>query len=216
VEVSLGAPLSHLCSFAHWLPKHAALVSSIVITSPVTRSHSEDADGLRWGLHPEAAQQLLQQALQLTALPAAAAGGNTAAGSNTTDVAQQQQQPVRLPNISSITLAGDGAMLRALPAHSLTHLSLQWLQCSSSSAAAAAALAKLSNLQQLHVQTPILSFSPWQLLGRYCAAQSADVTGAGLHRKLAGSGTAADSSAALATASAAHHGRYLASRSCRN
>jgi hypothetical protein len=55
-------------------------------------------------------------------------------------------------------------MLRALPAHSLTHLSLQWLQCSSSSAAAAAALAKLSNLQQLHVQTPYSLSHPGSFL----------------------------------------------------
>jgi Leucine-rich repeat (LRR) protein len=143
VEVSLDAPLAVLCSFASWLPQHAALVSSITVKTPVKTCNQEKGDGLRL----EAAQQLLQQAMQLaTALPAAAARSNTAA-------AVQQQQPVRLPNISSITLAGDGAMLRVLPAHSLTHLSLQWLPCSSGSATAAAALAKLSNLQQLHIQT---------------------------------------------------------------
>jgi hypothetical protein len=67
-------------------------------------------------------------------------------------VKQQQQQPVRLPKISSITMAGDAAMLHVLPAHSLTHLSLQWLPCSSSSATASTAFANLSNLQQLHLQ----------------------------------------------------------------
>jgi hypothetical protein len=144
VEVSLGAPLSRLCSFASWLPRHAALVSSITIKPPARSCSQGQGDGLQL----EAAQQLLQQAMQLAStVPAAAAWSNTAA------TVQQQQQSVRLPNISSITMAGDGAMLRVLPAHSLTHLSLQRLPCSSGSATAAAALAKLSNLQQLHIQT---------------------------------------------------------------
>jgi hypothetical protein len=158
VEVSLGAPLSRLCSFARWLPKHAALVSSITIGSPARCSGSKVVDGLQWGLHLEAAQQLLQQAMQLAAAPLAAA-----AWSNTAAAAQEQQPPVRLPNISSITLAGDTAMLRVLPAHSLTRLSLRWLPCSSGSAAAAA-LVKLSNLQQLHIQTPFSSSDPGSFL----------------------------------------------------
>jgi hypothetical protein len=150
VEVSLGAPLSRLCSFACWLPKHAALVSSISIKPPFTRSNSDNVDGLQWGLHLEAAQQLLQQAIQTaTALPAAAAWSNTAAAA----LQQQQKQSVRLRNISSITMAGDAAMLHALPAHSLTHLSLQWLPCSSGGCTtASSAFVKLSNLQQLHIQ----------------------------------------------------------------
>jgi hypothetical protein len=170
VEVSLGAPLSRLCSFARWLPKHAALVSSITIKPPVDGSEFKRVHGPLWDLLLESAQQVLQQAMQLaTALPAAAAWSNTA-----TAVQQQQQQqplqlqpPVRLPNISSITVAGDAAMLRVLPAHSLTHLSLKWLQCSGGSSPAPAALPKLSNLKQLHIQRSYEFMdpgSPWQVL----------------------------------------------------
>jgi hypothetical protein len=123
VEVRLDAPLSRLCSFARWLPKHAALVNSITITSPSRPPN--DVDGLRWNLHLDAAQQLLQQALQLsTALPAeaaAAAAAAVAAGLHSPAAPkhqqlqqqQQQQQHLRLPNV---TMAGNAGMLAALPA----------------------------------------------------------------------------------------------------
>jgi hypothetical protein len=119
-------------------------------------------DGLPWQLHLQAAQQLLQQALQLaTALPAAAAAAAAVAAGQQSAAAdeQQQQQPVRLPNFRNATMinmAGTAGMLAALPAHSLTRLDLttsEW-QRPVNSAAVSAALARLSNLQQLRLCNP--------------------------------------------------------------
>jgi hypothetical protein len=152
VEIGLDAPLSRLRSFAVWLPKHAALVSSITITSPLRNAahQPQNVDGLRWELHLKAAQQLLQQALQQATAPpaAAAAAGQLSAAAN-----PQQQQPLRLPNISSVSMAGNAGMLAALPAHSLTHLTISELLGPIDSAAASAAIARLSNLQQLHLSS---------------------------------------------------------------
>jgi hypothetical protein len=53
-------PLSHLSSFARWLSRHAALVSSITI---VTWGRDTIVDGLPPQLYLEAAQQLLQPAI---------------------------------------------------------------------------------------------------------------------------------------------------------
>jgi hypothetical protein len=85
---------------------------------------------LPWQLHLEAAQQVLQQAI-------------AAVGQNGRE---------HLSNISSIRLTGDAGMLAALPAHSLTNLDVSiGLLAPVDGQAASAALARLSNLQQLHV-----------------------------------------------------------------
>jgi hypothetical protein len=157
VEVSLGAPLSRLCSFAHWLPQHVGLVKSINITEPCLGPDDvcapQDVDGLPWHLHLEAAQHLLRQAMQL----AAAAGAAAASGQTiVTQQQQQQQQQQRLNNISSITMGGDAAMLRALPAHSLTSMELYRLRPTPPNRpAVCAALAGLSSLRQLRLQASV-------------------------------------------------------------
>uniref|UniRef100_A0A383VAA8 F-box domain-containing protein n=1 Tax=Tetradesmus obliquus TaxID=3088 RepID=A0A383VAA8_TETOB len=163
VEVCLEAPLSQLCSFARWLPKHAALVKSLSISTP---DALDNICGLDSELHREAAQQLVQQALQLaTALPAAAAAAAAAAvaappspasaaeqdAAAVSQQLQQQQQHVRLPAISSVILDGTAGMLAALPAHSLTHLHLHLLEPPFKSAVVSAALMRLTNLQELCV-----------------------------------------------------------------
>uniref|UniRef100_A0A383W1D2 Uncharacterized protein n=1 Tax=Tetradesmus obliquus TaxID=3088 RepID=A0A383W1D2_TETOB len=103
---------------------------------------------------------LLQQAVQLAApQPAAAA---TAAGSAITQqqpqqLQQQQQRGLRLVSFSS-NWRGSPQLLAALPAHSLTQLTLdlgsaqQGDSYQLDAAAAAAALARLSSLQQLTMQ----------------------------------------------------------------
>jgi hypothetical protein len=146
VEVSLGAPLSRLCSFAHWLLQHAALVKSMNIS----QSGCLEVNGLPWILHLEAAQHLLRQAMQLAA-PAAAASGWTLRTQQ-----QQQQQQQRLNNISSITMGGDAAMLRALPAHSLTSIELYQLRPTPPNRpAVCAALAGLTSLRQLRLDASV-------------------------------------------------------------
>jgi hypothetical protein len=170
VQIGLEAPLSRLCSFARWLPKHAALLKSITISTPAS-PQPQFVDGLQWGLHLEAAQQLLQQALQLsTALPAAAAAHCTSAAQQQQEEQQQQQQqqPLPPPNISSITMTGNAGMLAALPAHSLTHLNILELLQPVNYAAVSAALAKLSNLRQLHIGDPAISLN--------CAASLAQLS----------------------------------------
>jgi hypothetical protein len=146
VVLPLAAPLSRLCSFAHWLPQHAPLVKSIIIEQPLPAPW--EVNGLPFHLHVEAAQHLLRQAMQL----AAAASTVAAPGQN---IATQQQQQQRLNNISSITMAGDAAMLRALPAHSLTSLKLYQLQPTPNRSAVCAALAGLRNLRQLRLQASV-------------------------------------------------------------
>ncbi|KAF6263254.1 hypothetical protein COO60DRAFT_486948 [Scenedesmus sp. NREL 46B-D3] len=89
------------------------------------------------------------------ALPAAAAVSPPPAAAQTTAVRQQQQQQgMRMLNISSISMAissGSEGMLAALPAHSLTRLDLQGHEGPVDGAAVSAALARLRNLQQLHI-----------------------------------------------------------------
>jgi hypothetical protein len=131
-------------SFACWLQRHAALVSSITSTHPVTISNWMGSDVLSWNDHVRAAEQLLEQAILLaTALPA-----------------QQQQQP----NISSINMVADPATLHVSPAYSVTKLSYQYLPYKDSSFSASAGLAKLSNLQQLQIQTKYDIFNPGSFL----------------------------------------------------
>jgi Leucine-rich repeat (LRR) protein len=60
---------------------------------------------------------------------------------------------MRLPNISSVNMAGNAGMLAALPAHSLTRLGFMQLEGPADSAAISAALVRLSNLQQLQVKS---------------------------------------------------------------
>jgi hypothetical protein len=132
VQLSYGAQLSHLCSFLRWLPRHAALVSSIIIEPPYSLEPLYTIDGLPLQRHLEAAQQLLQQAV-------AAAG---------------QDGSEHLTNISSIHLIADTGMLTALPAHSLTNLDVRLgLLGPVDGQAASAALARLTNLQQLQMTT---------------------------------------------------------------
>jgi hypothetical protein len=51
VVLPLPTHLPHLCSFARWLPKHAALVSSIRITVRSPRSPERSAAGADWKDH---------------------------------------------------------------------------------------------------------------------------------------------------------------------
>jgi hypothetical protein len=158
VQICLDAPLSHLCSFARWLPKHAALVARLTISLPAVHSEPQNVDGLLWELHSEAAQQLLQQALQLsTALPAATAAAYHSTAAQQQQQQQQQPQPLRLPNISSVTMPGNAGMLAALPAHSLTHLRILQLWQPVNYAAVFAALSQLRNLQQLYIDDTDIS-----------------------------------------------------------
>uniref|UniRef100_A0A383WJT9 Uncharacterized protein n=1 Tax=Tetradesmus obliquus TaxID=3088 RepID=A0A383WJT9_TETOB len=168
----LNAPLPHLESFARWLPKHAALVKSLCTTAQ--NPPPKGVDGLSWELHLEAAMLLLLlQAVQLAAArpPAVAAAAAAAPASGPPAIAaeggavvqqqqhqqqQQQQGPLHLGSFSCYW-RGTPELLDALPAHSLTQLTLD-LGLSSGwgahcydldGAVASAALARLSSLQQL-------------------------------------------------------------------
>jgi hypothetical protein len=111
-----------------------------------------------WDEHKEAAEQLLQQALQQAALQPSAAAPGTAASSSTASAAphQQQQQQKRqgllcLDSFSaSSNSLGVPSVLAALPAHSLTSLVLG-TEDSVVPAELSAALARFSNLQQLRL-----------------------------------------------------------------
>jgi hypothetical protein len=141
-----------LCSFASWLPKHAALVNSIAIGNVTPDEYVRFV-----GAQPPAAEvsaaEELRQALQLAALRPALGDTHVAPSSAANQLASSAQQgALRLASLSS-DLPGAAGLLAALPAHSLTRLELglERSGSSGSSSALSAALAQLSNLQQLHI-----------------------------------------------------------------
>jgi hypothetical protein len=172
-------PLQQLHSFSQWLPKHAALVQSITATTETAAIRSIARLSSVRGpsdSHLEAAQQLLQQALQGAAnapksgaaaaavaapracalLAAGAEGLPTASAHQTVTMQEQQQQQPgwRLASFSS-DLPAAPALLHVLPAHSLTHLHLH-LHGSAAARRASAGLshlARLSSLQHLHLHS---------------------------------------------------------------
>jgi hypothetical protein len=161
VQLKLNVPVQHLCSFAAWLPKHAAAVSSIDATVTAVSSAGMP-DGMSWESYHCVARQLLLSAMQVASLlpasvsqlpanslPAAAAAA--AAAPVTATGTGQQQGLWRLASFKS-NLPGAAGLLAALPAHSLTKLQLD-LTCDTAASAAAlpAALARLSSLKQLIV-----------------------------------------------------------------
>uniref|UniRef100_A0A383W8V2 F-box domain-containing protein n=1 Tax=Tetradesmus obliquus TaxID=3088 RepID=A0A383W8V2_TETOB len=151
--------LQQLHSFAQWLPKHAALVKSITATAAINNRGLLEREQFPLAT----AQQLLQQALQAAAGVADAgcdaAGADAAAAAqpassdvgsyNSTQHDQQQQQQQhgwRLASFSS-DLPGVSTLLQLLPSHSLAHLHLVLEEPADLSQ-----LARLSSLQQLHLQ----------------------------------------------------------------
>jgi hypothetical protein len=106
ITLQLTAPLAQLQSFKHWLPKHAALVDSIsakadassgAVSTPFT------IDSTLWQPHVEAAQQLLEQALQSagnsTASVAATGAPAAAAAAAASTSASTAAQPVPLQRV---------------------------------------------------------------------------------------------------------------------
>jgi autotransporter translocation and assembly factor TamB len=129
LDVKLGpyATVLQLCSFAAWLPRHAALVKAISVNAV----HVRAVDGMTAEQYWAVAEQLLLPALQLArsppdeavadvasapaATPAAAAA---ASGQGVLASFPQQRGRLRLSSFSSDLRAA--GMLGALPADSLT------------------------------------------------------------------------------------------------
>jgi hypothetical protein len=167
-DVKLGpcASLHKLSSFAKWLPKHFALVRSIALLGlQPSYEVNEVHPGMAVTVHLDIAQQLLLSALQLTAAQsalqvqtAAAAAAAESTCSATAAPQQQQQQGWRLASFSC-SWPDAASMLAALPAHSLTHLGLtlddnnNFTGPEGLGPVIAAVLARLSNLQQLQLDT---------------------------------------------------------------
>jgi hypothetical protein len=160
ITINTTAPLPWFCSFARWLPKHAPLVKSITSNDSNSCCVEYEVYGLDWQSHLEAAQQILQQALQLAAAPALVAARLSAAAvaghSAAPPAPQQQLQGLQLVSFDSDWLVAP-AVLAALPAHSLTSLNLDLdftaaktpVGLGVNGMAVAAALARLSSLQHL-------------------------------------------------------------------
>jgi hypothetical protein len=154
VVLPLRSELPQLCSFVRWLQNHAALVSSVTVTDGRPCRAEWTAFGREWQNHVEVFQQLLQQAMQLAAVLPVTAAAAAAAQTGVVNQPQRQQQVPGLRLTSYIDLPGDTSILAALPAHSLTRPDLDFRYSRViSGAALSAALARLSNLQQLHLTT---------------------------------------------------------------
>jgi hypothetical protein len=168
--------LPQLRSFALWLPKHVQLVKSVAGNVGLLCGRDKDLTSLG---------EVLRQALQAAAAAAAAAhlddtapqrgpaavpaaagvsassSGVMSANPQQQQQQQQQQQGWRLGSFSC-DMPGAAGMLAALPAHSLTHLDLD-VRLSGDMMTAdglSAALARLSNLQQLCIQSGAGSRAP--------------------------------------------------------
>jgi hypothetical protein len=158
IVLVLHSSLLQLGSFTDWLQRHPGLVRSIVINAGSLLLIDDKVHGLQKEAHYRTASRLLQQALQLAALPQAntvsAAAGAAAAGIQTPQQQQQQQQGLQVVSLSSSCLAKPGALgiLAALPAHSLTHLDLTFNSCVVDASLVSAALMRLSSLQELHLK----------------------------------------------------------------
>jgi hypothetical protein len=172
IVIEPGAALLQLNSLVRWLPNHSPLVKSI----------TAKADGRPWSLQYgqpgsqawqanfqpalQALQDTLQQASNTGAAQAAAAAAaaeaasaaapSPAAGVDALHAESQQQQQVRCGlHLASFCsdLPWPAGMLDALPAHSLTRLDLNLTVTPEvRGSALAAALARLSCLQQLHLE----------------------------------------------------------------
>jgi hypothetical protein len=68
VVLNTHATLQQLCSFARWLPRHASLVNSLTFETPKPYCSRLDHDDAACKAHMDAAQHVLQQALQLAAV----------------------------------------------------------------------------------------------------------------------------------------------------
>jgi hypothetical protein len=155
IKIKPEATLQRLCSFAQWFAKHAPLVKSITANC---HHHlpNDSVHGLPWDQHVTAAQQLLQQALQLAAAWAAlqtTAAACTPAAAPPQQQQLQQQHGLHMSSFSSNCLVR-ADLLAALPAHSLTHLELEFMHSTApDSAALSAVLAQLSSLKHLELSS---------------------------------------------------------------
>jgi hypothetical protein len=136
-----------LASFAYWLYRHAAHVHSISISLRDLAYNEKTVHGLPWQRYLDAAGQVLLLAMR------AVSGAPLHPALPTLRVSPEQQQRLqrawRLASFSS-DLPGAAGLLPFLPAHSLTHLTLD-LQHDTAvdGAALSGALAHLSSLQFL-------------------------------------------------------------------
>lgn len=146
-----------LCSFAAWLPAHAALLKSITAKA----DDYEDLDTVEVvpaQQYMAVAHQLLQPALRLARLlpaeAAAAAAAVDGSASCAGPVTGPQQQPgLQLQRFYS-NWPRSAAMLADLPAQSLTALDLDFqLSIGVDGSSLSALLARLSSLQQLRLST---------------------------------------------------------------
>jgi hypothetical protein len=153
VEFNASTPVLKLCSFAAWLPRHAALVKGITaFASPYAYDRE---DGTTAEQYSAVAHQLLQPALQLARLlPAeAAAAGGSASSAKSLEHPHQKQPGLQLQRFRS-NLPGCAGMLTDLPAHSLTALDLEFQsKIGADGSALSALLARLSSLQQLRLSS---------------------------------------------------------------
>jgi hypothetical protein len=165
ILLDLRSSLLQLGSFADWLQQHPGLVRSISMPARYLPDGTTDIHGQQEEVHYRTVFQLLQQAMQLATMhPAtAAAAATAAAGIEASQQQQEQQQQQRqqglqLVNFSSSCLGKPGVedTLAALPAHSLTQLHLtQPYGDEVVAAAMPAVLTRLSNLQQLHLESMV-------------------------------------------------------------
>lgn len=161
-----------MMSFRSWLHTHASLVTSIELRAATADEQDMD-QGPPEGPSINAALLLQQQALEaaaaalgthaaapVTVTAAAAAAGAVAAAEaarpSTTCHQQQQQQLVQRPCLQLASFSSEHlhrpALLAALPAHSLTALSLHLEHSSSAEdAATSAAFASMTKLKQLQL-----------------------------------------------------------------
>jgi hypothetical protein len=166
VVLGPGAPVHQLRSFASWFVDHMQLVRSLTSTArhstlPDHRTPEGMSELIDSVMHEVTATRLLQSALQLSLVPAAysttcAAAAEPSAEPHADDAAgtrQQQQQMQHLLRLSSFSSdhLNSAAALSALPAQHLTKLELHVPAETSSPGSLPDLLARLSNLQELHL-----------------------------------------------------------------
>jgi hypothetical protein len=185
MAVVLGptAPLHQLRSFASWMAGHSHLVSSITTNKEINTQSLKVTRAIEYQCNVIMAQQLLEQGLQGAAEPAAAAAGALHADDSVAAPPQQQQQQQLLLQLASFSCDyASLAMLKSLPAHSLTHLRFDLVNALPEEyAEVPASLARLSNLQHLqHLH------QRWQdarqLPGRRSTAEQPDAAADRQHR----------------------------------
>jgi hypothetical protein len=158
MAVMLGptAPLHQLRSFASWMAGHSHLVSSITTNKEIHTQSLKVTRAIEFQYSVIMAQQLLEQGLQGAAEPAAAAAAAAAGEMHADDAVaappQQQHQQQQLQLASFSCDYASLAMLKSLPAHSLTHLRFDLVNALPEEyAEVPASLAKLGNLQHLQL-----------------------------------------------------------------